>query len=146
MNKIRPLASIFVDSSVILRLILGEKAFYADLEKADQVYISEILKVECYRNIDRLRLTEAQWNDQQTALRLNILQDILVKTEEIPLNKKILQRASESFPTAIKTLDAIHLASAIQLREHLKKPFLFITHDRQQSIAAMACGFETAGI
>jgi len=35
-----------------------------------------------------------------------------------PLSERILQRASESFPTVVGTLDAIHLATALARISH----------------------------
>jgi hypothetical protein len=46
-------------------------------------------------------------------------------------------------PTIVKTLDAIHLASAIVIRERRGIELLFATHDTQQAIAARALGFTT---
>ena len=44
-------------------------------------------------------------------------------------------------PTVVKTLDAIHLASAMFLAERSSEEVVFATHDRQQSLAARALGF-----
>jgi hypothetical protein len=46
----------------------------------------------------------------------------------------------------IGTLDAIHLASAVTLRDGLNEDLVFATHDRQQAIGARALGFEVIGI
>jgi hypothetical protein len=48
-------------------------------------------------------------------------------------------------PTAVKTLDAIHLASALLLRERRTPALVFATHDPQQLRAARALGFEYLG-
>jgi hypothetical protein len=44
-------------------------------------------------------------------------------------------------PTVVKTLDAIHLASAAAMRERRGTDLLFATHDAQQGTAARALGF-----
>jgi hypothetical protein len=44
-------------------------------------------------------------------------------------------------PTIVKTLDAIHLASALAIRERRGIDLLFATHDNQQATAARALGF-----
>jgi hypothetical protein len=46
-------------------------------------------------------------------------------------------------PTIVKTLDAIHLASAILIRERRGIELFFSTHDAQQAIAARARNFTT---
>jgi len=46
-------------------------------------------------------------------------------------------------PTVVKTLDAIHLASAVMLRDRRHIDLQFSTHDVQQAVAARALGFTT---
>ena len=48
-------------------------------------------------------------------------------------------------PTTLGTLDAIHLASALVLREEVPD-LVFATHDRQPAIGARALGFEVIGV
>jgi predicted nucleic acid-binding protein len=61
-----------------------------------------------------------------------------------PLDERIMQRASETFPTIIGTLDAIHLATAISVRE-AEGIDLLLTHDSQLATAARSIGFEIRG-
>ena len=64
----------------------------------------------------------------------------------IEINQTVKQKAAEPFPTVIGTLDAIHLASALVLKEENQKlEITFLTHDSQLSTAATAMGFEVAG-
>ena len=44
-------------------------------------------------------------------------------------------------PTIVNTLDAIHLASAIALRDRRGIDLVFASHDDQQATAARALGF-----
>jgi hypothetical protein len=48
--------------------------------------------------------------------------------------------------TPVKTLDALHLASALLWRERSGDPLVFATHDPQQARAARALGFDCAGV
>ena len=48
-------------------------------------------------------------------------------------------------PTDVKTLDAIHLASAQLFSERREIDLVFGTHDRSQATAARALGFEVVG-
>lgn len=143
MSKAALIKSIYVDSSVILHLALGEKGAYP-LHKASRVFASELLWVECGRTLDRLRLQD-RWDTGETVARVKILHVILDTLQRIPIDKKILKRAAEPFPTIIKTLDALHLASALRLQDHLGQPVLFVTHDIRQGLAATACGLQTEG-
>jgi hypothetical protein len=63
----------------------------------------------------------------------------------VPLTDSILQRASEAFPTTVGTLDGLHLASALEVRE-FEELDLLLTHDQQLGIAARSLGFEVLGI
>jgi hypothetical protein len=48
--------------------------------------------------------------------------------------------------TVVKTLDALHLASAMLLRERHGLTLVFATHDPQQARAARGLGFECVGV
>jgi hypothetical protein len=61
-----------------------------------------------------------------------------------PLTEAILQRASETFPTLIGTLDAIHLATALAVRQ-FEAVDLLLTHDGQMATAARTLGFTVPG-
>jgi hypothetical protein len=65
---------------------------------------------------------------------------------KIAVARSVLDRAGSSFPLPVKTLDAIHLATALQLRERRYQELVFATHDRQQGRAAAALGFEVIGL
>ena len=62
----------------------------------------------------------------------------------IPLTRLVLERAAEPFPTLVGSLDAIHLASALLVREQYDE-LLFATHDRQLAVAARAMGLSVEG-
>ena len=58
----------------------------------------------------------------------------------VPVDQSVLERAGEPFPTPLKTLDAIHLATALLLNDDLGGGIVLLTHDRQLGVAALACG------
>jgi uncharacterized protein len=106
---------------------------------------SDLFSVEARRALDRLRVTQA-YGDQQLAratLELTVIERSLTLLD---LSREVLERASRPFPTTVRTLDAIHLASALLVREHVVPDLVFATHDRQQAIGAMALGFEVIGV
>jgi hypothetical protein len=63
----------------------------------------------------------------------------------IVLDAAVLERAADPFPTAVGTLDALHLASALAART-IEPELVFATHDRELGLAAHASGFRVAGI
>ena len=62
-----------------------------------------------------------------------------------PVTNQIFQRASETFPTVVGTLDAIHLATALAIREIEHIDYL-LTHDSQLGTAAESLGFDVMGM
>jgi predicted nucleic acid-binding protein len=101
-------------------------------------------RVEALRTVDRLRLTH-EISDSEVAV---LVREIQVTHETFaihPVTTQILQRASETFPTVVGTLDAIHLATALSIRE-LENIDCLLTHDSQLAIAARSLGFEVMGM
>ncbi len=134
----------FLDTSVVLRHILGEIGAVDHLHTFEKLFASELLRIEVLRAIDRLRL-DRQTKEAETSLRLQLMISTLARVEEIPLQQPIVRRAGETFSVAIGTLDALHLATAMLLQEQLERPLLFLTHDRRQGVAAQAAGFQVDG-
>jgi predicted nucleic acid-binding protein len=134
----------YLDTSVILRFLLGQGK-PIDWRKWDSAYSSELCDVEARRVIDRLRLQLAL-DDLGVAKAHRELSRIEQHMGVIPLNRTLLQRAALPMPTIVKTLDAIHLTSALMLRENKGIDLVFATHDTQQTTAAQALGFEVSGI
>jgi predicted nucleic acid-binding protein len=130
---------VYLDTSVILRPLLGQKHALrrTDWESA---YASEILGLEARRVIDRLRL-ESALDDIGVMEAHRELGRIERCIGTVPLTRGVLRRAALPMPTVVKTLDAIHLTSALMLQEKLGAPITFATHDLQQATAAVALGF-----
>jgi len=57
----------------------------------------------------------------------------------------VLHRAALPMATPTGTLDAIHIATALMLRERSDDDIVFATHDAQQATAAGALGFRVVG-
>lgn len=132
----------YIDTSIVLRTILGEKASYKKLGNINHLYSSSLLRVEASRTLHRLHIQDS-WDDQEIAIRTLLLQRMLESIEEIPLQPAILKRASEPFSIVIKTLDALHISSALLLNDFLKASLVFLTHDSKQALAAQSCGLQT---
>jgi predicted nucleic acid-binding protein len=133
---------VYLDSSVVLRPLFAQPGRLQSWGKWTTAYSSELLGIECRRAIDRLRL-EGLYDDAQVAEATEELIQIERTLRRIRLSRSIVQEASKTMPTIVKTLDAIHLASAILIRERRGIELLFSTHDAQQAIAARALGFTT---
>lgn len=131
---------VYVDTSVILRPLLDQPRKLSSWGQWETAYSSELMNVECRRVIDRLRL-EAVFDDNDVAQAIQQLTQIERTIKRIRLTRSIIHGASQTMPTVVKTLDAIHLTSAVVIRERRAVDLMFATHDSQQATAARALGF-----
>lgn len=134
----------YVDSSVLLRLILHEPNSLEDLQSYETLVSSELLAVECSRTIDRLRL-RGSLSMEEAVFRLATVREWIDAVDLVLLQRPVLARASESFPTPLGTLDALHLATALIWRDRMQKELVMATHDGGLAIATRACGIEVVG-
>lgn len=137
--------TIYLDTSAVLRALLGDGEPLPAWGAWDRAYSSELMGVEARRALDWLRLEQAL-DDESLA----DAHDALAATEraigEIRLTAAVLRRAGQSMPTVVKTLDAIHLASALLFAERRDPGLVFGTHDTRQATAARALGFKVSGV
>ena len=134
----------YVDSSVILRIVLGQANQLDAWQRLERAVASELVRVECLRTIDRARLA-GRLDDATVASRRSGLLELLDGLELVGLEPAILDRAADPFPTSISTLDAMHLATALAIRDDIPS-MAFATHDQSLGIAAAAMGFEVHGL
>jgi predicted nucleic acid-binding protein len=132
---------VYVDSSVVLRIVLDQPGAFAGPEEWELAVVSELLKVETLRALDRLRV-KSRATGAYLAGKLDVLHRVTRSFNVIPIRPAVLTRAGSSFPTAVGTLDAIHLATALLWIEERDEPLTFLTHEAQQALAARACGLE----
>jgi hypothetical protein len=81
----------------------------------------------------------------EAAIRIGILKDWLEAVDLVRLQRPILGRASEPFPTPLGTLDAMHLATALVWRDRTGQELTMATHDGGLAIASRAFGIPTLG-
>lgn len=132
----------YVDASVLLRVIQGAPGSLEAWPDLSPV-ASELVRVECLRVIDRARLSHSVDDPTSSEHRASVL-TTLRSFALAPITSSILDRAADPLPTALGTLDAIHLATALQLRDEYPE-LIFATHDRELAIAARSMGFEVEG-
>lgn len=132
----------YVDASIVLRVVLGEKNPLAEWQAIEPVS-SELIRVECLRTLERSSL-EARGSADEVAARRGSALRILDAFDLTAISASVLERASDPFPISVATLDAIHLATALLLRQ--EHPDLDLaTHDARLAVAARAMGFTVLG-
>jgi predicted nucleic acid-binding protein len=135
----------YVDSSVLLRMILGEPTRLKEWDEIRTSVASSIAEIECLRTLDRFRLLRRLPDDEIVGWR-DVLYRLMARTEIVEVDRSVVARASQPFTTILRTLDAIHLASAMVWREHSEADLTMATHDGALAKAARAHGFSVVGI
>jgi predicted nucleic acid-binding protein len=135
----------YLDSSTILRIVLGQANALKEWRSITQGVASALVEVECLRTLDRLRLAEGL-NDAEIAARRETVFRLLEAIEVVELTRPILSRAAQPLPTALGTLDAIHLATALLWKERTKADLVMATHDEGLATASRASGLRVIGV
>ncbi len=132
---------VYIDSSVLLRIVLKEPNRLRAWSRIEFAASSELTRVECFRTLDRARLAH-KLSDDEIAGQRAAIDEMLESFDKIAVDRRILRSAAEPLPTRLGTLDAIHLASARSLRG-IHAELKFATHDDVLAVAARAVGFAT---
>jgi len=136
----------YLDSSVVLRVVLNQPATLPEWPGIKIVLASSLLRVECYRTLDRC-VHDDELSAEEYSAKAAKVDDVLDHALISAVDDPVLLAASRHLPVRLATLDAIHLATAEGFREALgpRDPFVFATHDRGLAAAARASGFEVIG-
>ena len=135
----------YLDSSVLLRIVLGQPAALPNWRVVRTAVSSRLAEVESLRALDRLWLRSVV-GAEQIALRREAVFRFLSAVEIVEVTYPILARASQPLPTELGTLDSIHLASALLWREMNEADLVMATHDQALGLAARACGVRVVGL
>ena len=137
----------YLDSSVVLAWLLEGTRKLVSLEGAPEVGSSRLLWVEVSRvlhralqtgRIDAVVAAEARHNFARFSAGLN----------RIRLTDTVLERASGPYPLVIRTMDALHLASAelwqrADAGQDRPVELSIWSLDRQMNLCAAQLGFST---
>jgi predicted nucleic acid-binding protein len=127
----------YIDASVLLRFALGQSNALPQSGQIQHGVSSALITAESLRTLDALRI-RANLPDSELASRRGAILQLLASLEIIEIDATVLNRAAQPLPTALGTLDAIHLATALLWRERMQTDPVMATHDRALAIAAQA--------
>lgn len=133
---------VYVDSSVVLRIVLGEPNPLKEWTVIDRPLASVLLQVEGLRVLDRLFTTRSP---DQVRRTFGALHEAIERVRLVKLSDEIITQAGQAFGSPLRTLDALHLSTAIVIRTALGGPIIFATHDEAQAKAALSMEFEVIG-
>ena len=124
-------SSIYLDTSVALAHLLAEDRHPPAAMWGETVVSSRLLEYELWVRIHGRGLATSHGE----AVRA-----MLARVALLELSPTVLARAVESFPVAVRTLEALHLASAEFLRNQ-KQTIQMVSYDDRMLRAADAMGF-----
>jgi predicted nucleic acid-binding protein len=133
----------YLDSSVVLRhILLGDVTIRHVLEYP-VVLSSELMEIECRRVLLRCRLQD-DLTDETLVEAVRRLDGVLDGVELVELSPAIKRRAMESFPVSVRTLDALHLATALAIGAATDDgKVIMFSLDRAMNLGASALGMPT---
>jgi predicted nucleic acid-binding protein len=126
---------LYLDSSAIVKLIVSEPesaALFELLRTGGPAVASALAKVEVRRAMKRLEPSQTERRQ---------VEDVLARIALIKIDDSILQQSADLAPVQLRTLDAIHLATALSVRKHLEA---FVVYDARLREAAHQLGLQVA--
>jgi hypothetical protein len=122
---------VYLDSSALLKLVLSERetpALSEALSRWPDWVSSVLLPIECRRIVLRAG------NPPEVVAKL---EQELSRVTSIRLDEPVQKLAAAIGPPSLRSLDAIHLASALSIGDY---PEAFVTYDERLAEAARAAG------
>jgi predicted nucleic acid-binding protein len=120
----------YIDSSAIVKLAVAEpesRALRRALSRRTTLVTSALARTEVARALLPLGPEAVQRGDE-----------VLRRVQLLRVNDRVLIEAGRLEPPELRSLDAIHLASARQLGASLTR---IVTYDARMADAARACGW-----
>jgi hypothetical protein len=124
---------IYLDTSVALAHLLAEDRHPPDALWHQTIVSSRLLEYELWTRIHARRLGKSH---------RDAVQALLGRIAFLELIPEVVGRAREPFPVAVRTLDALHLASVHFLREQVQDVAL-ASYDQRMLSAARRLKFAT---
>lgn len=134
---------VYLDSSFVIRQLLGVGEIWSGWGKWEKAYASTLLRTECFRAANLLRL-ENKLDDAQRARLGTWIEQVCDSVTQVSLTDTVLRRAAETFPISVGTLQAIHLATLLELKAAHDVTCELATDDPTLLKAAQSLGFADA--
>ena len=135
---------VYAESSAVLAWLLGERiapVVRKTLAGAERVVASALTILECARALRRAE-ADGRLGAEQAAAARQALNAVAPGWVLLELTGPHLLRAGGSFPSEpVRTLDAIHLAAAMEFRDALQEVTMLSLDDRVR-VNAAALGLE----
>lgn len=138
MTEVRRPLLLYLDSSAIVKLVAREPesaVLHERVVNGGDAVASALALVEVQRAVRRIGGEE---------ILLDRARSVLDRVALIKIDDAVLERAAHLEPVGLRSLDAIHLATALSVQEHLEA---FLVYDQRLGQAAAELGLkvETPG-
>jgi predicted nucleic acid-binding protein len=127
---------IYLDTSVALAHLLAEDQCPPPSLWEEELFSSRLLEYEVWTRIHARGLS---------ATHSEAARNLLDRVGFIEMTPSVLSRALEPFPAPVRTLDALHLASAVFLRAQGQQVAV-ASYDDRLLTAARQLGFQIADV
>jgi uncharacterized protein len=128
-----PPVAAYIDSSALVKLVIPEPesaALRAELARWERHVSSALVRVEVVRACARV-----------DARARGIAEEVVRALDLVAVDDELLDRAARVDPSALRSLDAIHVASALLVSDGLG---VVIAYDERLTQAMTAVGLPTA--
>lgn len=137
---------VYAESSAVLSWLLGEsgqEAIVDEMSDAEQIVTSTLTMIECSRALALARAMKRLKEAEELAA-LHLLEDAGASWHVLDISDLVADRARAAFPREpVRTLDALHLASALVFAEALGAVRV-LSLDARVRENAVALGFAIA--
>lgn len=134
---------VYLDSALVIRQLIGTKHPWDGWGNWKAAYASALMRTECYRTANQMRL-DGKLDDAQRARLGTWIERVCESVTLVPITDGVLRRAADAFPTAVGTAQAIHLATLLELQSAHGVTCLLATADAELLRAAESMGFGDA--
>lgn len=135
--------NVYLDSTVVLRQLLGTGKCWKGWGKWEKAYASMLLRTECNQAANRMRAS-GKIDDMQRARLGTWIETVCSSVTQIPVTDGVLRRACEPLPANPGILRSIHLATMLELQAAHGVTCAIATDDEILAQAAASLGFEDA--
>jgi uncharacterized protein len=135
----------YVDTSVLLRVILRQPKALAEWHEIETPLSSALIETEAARGIDQAR-HRGELDGMEAAAAMVAAGQVLAGFDLVEVDRAIRLRAGQPTPAPLRTLDALHLATALLWKERVTADVVLATHDDRLGAAARAHGLVVIGV
>ena len=135
--------TVYLDSTFVIRHLLGAGPDSGVWGKWEKAYASTLMRTECFRAANLLRL-EGKIDDDGRARLGSWIETVCSSAVQVPVTEAVMRRAADAWPVAVGTLQAIHLATMQELEAVHGVKCEIASDDATLVKAAKALGFAEA--